>query len=54
MDLFLQLFDQTIGSIQLQSQCPFVENYKDEYLKCFRNQYVLQEFDWMRFINDHS
>jgi len=55
MEQVNQLFDQSIGSMnQLQSQCPFVDEFKSEYVKCFYNRHRVQEFDWKLYIEQYT
>jgi len=53
MDLFTPWFDKILPLDKLKEQCPFVDEFKIEYVKCFHNVYKVQEFDWRRYLNDH-
>ena len=53
MDLFTHWFDKILPLDKLRVQCPFVDEFKAEYVKCFHNVYKVQEFDWRRYLNDH-
>jgi len=53
MDLFTPWFDKILPLDKLKEQCPFVDEFKVEYVKCFHNVYKVPEFDWKRYLNDH-
>jgi hypothetical protein len=53
MEHYSQWFDKVLNLSELIVQCPFADRFKSEYLNCFHNVYILQEFDWRRYINDH-
>jgi len=53
MDVLIRWFVEQNSLDELREQCPFVNTYSEEYLRCFINTYNVDEFDWIRYIRDN-
>lgn len=53
MEVLTRWFVENYSLAELREQCPFVNTYSEEYLRCFNNTYTVDEFDWIRYARDN-